>query len=114
MPIMTEMVMTCYDDIHLMMYHDTFWTMDSEDIEKSSTPHFHAHCKSSNHNSTITIDIKNCCVARFNQGGYRKFPEEKLNTILLWCRLHKGELLGNWERVKNGQCLISIPPPNIK
>ncbi len=85
MPIITEMVMTHYGDVTLMMYYDTFWTMDSKDIEKSSTPHFHAHCKMSKHNSTITIDIENCCVARFNQKDDRIFPEDKLKFILVWC-----------------------------
>jgi hypothetical protein len=109
MAIRDEIIVTRFADITITMYYHPALGIFKEHETDLHSPHFFA--VSDNDKDGVIIDIENCCVARFNQEGYQKLPEEKLKTILVWCRLHKGELLDNWEKAKDGQCLISIPPP---
>lgn len=39
-----------------------------------------------------------------------KFPRNKLRMVLVWCELHKIELLENWNKCVNCQELIKIKP----
>jgi len=38
------------------------------------------------------------------------FPPSKYKLLIKWMRLHKDELLMNWERRKHGQKIIKIKP----
>lgn len=39
-----------------------------------------------------------------------KFPARALRLVLEWAELHEEELMLNWERLRRGESVVSIPP----
>jgi hypothetical protein len=62
-------------------------------------PHFHVKYNE----YRATIDIKTGKVVG-------EMPRRALNFVYEWLDLHQDELLDNWQRMENGETLITINP----
>jgi hypothetical protein len=62
-------------------------------------PHFHAKYGS----YEVLVSIEDGVI----EG---KFPPRALQLLLEWLKLHKSELLENWQRAQNGDPLLNIKP----
>jgi hypothetical protein len=62
-------------------------------------PHFHARYG----DYEITVEIDTTVVSG-------RFPPRALRLVMTWCRLHREELLENWERASARVPLLPIAP----
>jgi hypothetical protein len=69
-------------------------------FEDHNPPHFHARYGKDN----VAIEISSL---RVLEG---QFPPRALGLVVEWASQHKGELLKNWELVKNNQPIKKIAP----
>ena len=68
--------------------------------DEHNPPHFHAtYCE-----YTITIDIKTGVPIKGD------FPNRQLKFVKEWCKIHREELLENWNKAQNGLPLNHIDP----
>ena len=70
------------------------------DERKHKVPHVHAKVAG----KTAVFNIK---TAQIMVGS---LPAAKEDLIRGWIRIHRADLLSNWERAKKGEKLASIPP----
>ena len=62
-------------------------------------PHFHVRYNE----YRAIIDIKTGDVTG-------QMPRRALNFVFEWLDLHKDELMANWQRMENGETLVTIKP----
>ena len=63
-------------------------------------PHFHAEYAG----NKALINIMKCTVLK------SALPKKQLKLVLAWTKLHKDELMKNWELAKNDEALMEIEP----
>jgi phosphomannomutase len=68
--------------------------------DEHNPPHFHA--KYGDTEGVIAIES-----LRLVQGD---LPRRALGLVLDWAELHRGDLLENWERMRNAQAFKKIDP----
>ena len=68
--------------------------------EEHSPPHFHARYG----RHTVTVSIRDGSIRTHG------FPPGALSRVLEWRKLHRRELLANWDRMRRGDLPVRIPP----
>lgn len=68
-------------------------------LPDQNPPHFHVRYNE----YRAIIDIKTGDVTG-------QMPRRALNLVFEWLDLHKDELMANWQRMENGETLVTIKP----
>jgi len=67
--------------------------------DEHNPPHFHAQYAE----HAVSVTIRDGVVSG-------RFPGHALRMVLEWGELHETELLANWDRLRNGQPAVPVPP----